>query len=170
MSRRNRRTSIGEQFVSHVVRMLESPPYRALSLSARKVLARIEIELAHHGGADNGNLPVTYNNFVEYGVDRHSVAPAIRETVALGFVEITEQGRAGNAEFRSPNKFRLTYLHSGGLKPTHEWQRIQTYEQALAIAREVRNPRKAGRKNRNPVGENTNFSAGNSHRKDQIHT
>jgi len=30
--------------------------------------------------------------------------------VALGFVEITEHGRAGNAEHRTPNKFRLTHM------------------------------------------------------------
>jgi hypothetical protein len=49
MSRR-RRTSIGEQFSARLVRMLESPAYRALSLSAHRVLSRIEVELAHHGG------------------------------------------------------------------------------------------------------------------------
>src|SRR5207342_1105739 len=107
-----RRTSIGEQFSARTVRMLESPAYRALSLSAHRVLSRIEVELGHHGGTDNGKLPVTYNDFQEYGVDRHSISAAIRECVALGFLEITEIGRAGNAEFRTPNKFRLTYIYS----------------------------------------------------------
>src|SRR5262249_51825691 len=106
---RRRRTEIGEQFSARVIRMLESPAYRALSLSAHRVLSRIEVELGHHGGSDNGKLPVTYNDFVAYGVDRHAIGAAIREAVALGFLEVTEQGRAGNAEFRSPNKFRLTY-------------------------------------------------------------
>jgi hypothetical protein len=31
------------------------------------VISRIEIELAHHGGNDNGQLPVTTDDFVEYG-------------------------------------------------------------------------------------------------------
>jgi hypothetical protein len=43
---------------------------------------------------DNG-LPVTFNDFQRYGIDRHFIAPVIRELVALGFVEVTEQGRAG---------------------------------------------------------------------------
>ena len=102
---RIRRNKISEQFSARTIRMLESPAYRALSLSAHRVLSRIEIELGHHGGADNGKLPVTYNDFVEYGVHRHAVGPAIRECVALGFLEVTEQGKAGNASFVRPTSF-----------------------------------------------------------------
>ena len=58
-----RRTKIGEQFSTRIIRMLESPAYRALSLSAHRLLSRIEVELAHHGGKDNGKLPVTFKDF-----------------------------------------------------------------------------------------------------------
>ena len=61
-----------------------------------------------------GRLPVTYEDFERYGIDRHSIAPAIREAVALGFLEVTERGRAGNAEWRRPNYFRLTYKPAKG--------------------------------------------------------
>ena len=53
------------------------------------MLSRIEIEFLHHGGKDNGKLPVTYEQFVEYGMDRAGIAPAIRETEALGFIEVS---------------------------------------------------------------------------------
>jgi hypothetical protein len=56
--------------------MMESPAYIALGGSARKVLDRLEIEIAHHAGNDNGKLPCTYEHFVEYGVNRHAVGPA----------------------------------------------------------------------------------------------
>jgi hypothetical protein len=56
--------------------MLRSPAYCALSLSARRILDRLEIELADHGGADNGKLPVTYDDFVRYGLHRHAIYPA----------------------------------------------------------------------------------------------
>jgi hypothetical protein len=46
----------------------------------------------------------------------------------------TGEGRAGNAEFRSPNKFRITYRHTDSLGPTDEWRRIETQEQANTIA------------------------------------
>jgi hypothetical protein len=140
LGRRERRTAIGGQFAPRLIEMLESPAYRVLSVSAHRILARIEIELAHHGGTDNGRLPITYQNFQDYGMDRDAIAPAIRECQALGFVEITEHGRGGNAEFRAPNLFRLTYRHGKGIvgDGTHEWRRIETIEQALAIAREAR--------------------------------
>ena len=118
--------------------MLECEAFRVLSVSAHRVLARIEIELAHHGGTDNGRLPVTYQNFQDYGMDRDAVAPAIRECEALGFIEVTEHGRAGNAEFRSPNLFRLTYLPTKGADFTDEWRQIETTEDALRLAREAR--------------------------------
>lgn len=158
-----KRNSISEQFSPHLISMLESPAYRALSLSAHRVLARIEIELGHHGGTDNGKLPVTYSDFEQYGVHRHSIGPAIREAVALGFLEVTEIGRAGNAEFRSPNKFRLTYAYATNIRPTHEWQRIETDEQAAALVKEAR--RQLEKKQKSSGGKRTFTGGGNRHRK-----
>ena len=114
----HRKNKIVGQFSARTIEMLRSPAYRTLSLSARRVLDRVEIEHADHGGLENGRLPVLFDDFQSYGIDRHSIAPAIRECVALGFLEITEIGRAGNAEYRRPNKFRLTYIHApAGLTP-----------------------------------------------------
>jgi hypothetical protein len=67
------------QFNARLIEMMESPAYRVLSLSARRVLDRIKIELAQHGGNDNGKLPVTYEHFIEYGVHRHAVAAVLQE-------------------------------------------------------------------------------------------
>ena len=134
---RRRRTQINGQFAAREIKMLKWYPFRELSLSARRVLDRLEIELAHHGGTDNGRLPVTFNDFQRYGIDRHAIAPAIRELVALGFVEVTEHGRAGNAEWRTPNRFRLTYKPTKSEGPTHEWKHINTAERARAKARKT---------------------------------
>ena len=78
-----RRNSIDGQWVPHTIEMLKSPAWSVLSLSARRVLDRIEIERADHGGNDNGRLPVTYDDFERYGIHRHSIAAAIREIEAL---------------------------------------------------------------------------------------
>lgn len=118
--------------------MQESPAYRALSLSGHRVLARLEIELGRHGGSDNGKLPTTFDDFEEYGIHRHAIAPAIREAVVLGFVEITQQGRAGNAEWRQSNEFRLTYRPTELLDPTDDWRKIETIEAAEMLARAAR--------------------------------
>jgi hypothetical protein len=59
--------------------------------------------------------------------------------VALGLIEVTEQGRAGNAEFRTPSKYRITYRHADRANPTDEWNRI-TEEDAAIIAKAARQP------------------------------
>jgi hypothetical protein len=133
-----RRTQIGGQFAPRLIEMLESPAYRTLSLSAHRILARLEIEMGHHGGTDNGRLPCTYEDFKRYGVHDHAIAPAIRELVALGFVEVTQVGYAGIAEHRAPNFFRLTYRATAAGNPTEEWRRIKTKKEAEALASEAR--------------------------------
>ena len=130
--------------------MMRSPAYRSLSLSGHRILARVEIELASHGGRDNGKLPVTFADFEEFGVHQMAIAPGIREACALGLLEVTRRGAGGHGEFRTPNLFRLPYLPAYGKGPTHEWRRIKTIEKAEQIARKVRRtikkrrPRKTG--------------------------
>jgi hypothetical protein len=136
-----RRNRISGQFRAHMIEMIESPAWRALSLSARRLIDRIEIELAHHGGNDNGRLPVTKRQFMDYGMSDRLVAPAIREAQALGFIRVTERGRGGNSEYRQPNLFFLTFAHcqtSRAEPPTHDWRKIKTIEEAEAIAAEAR--------------------------------
>ena len=136
MSRK--RNKIEGQFVARTSEMLQSPAFRVLSLSAHRMLARIEIEHCSHGGNDNGRLPVTYDQFVEYGIHRDSIPPASRELEAVGLMEVTERGSAGNREFRRPNLYRLTYLPVGRAQPTHDWRRFKTVEQALEAIRGIR--------------------------------
>ena len=121
--------------------MLESPAYRVLSQSAHRAISRIELELCYHGGNDNGQLPVTFENFIDYGIDRASIAPALREGEALGFFRITARGRGGNREYRTPNKFYLTFAVGRGSRaqpPTDEWRKIKTVPEAKVIARAAR--------------------------------
>jgi hypothetical protein len=146
--------------------MLRSPAYCVLSLSARRVLDRIEIEMADHGGTDNGRLPVTYDDFGRYGIHRHAIGPAIREVVALGFVEITEAGRAGNAEWRKPNLFRLTYRHTK-YEATNDWDKIKTPEEAEANARSARALRHP-RKNKTQWRKPPVFGGGKRHHTGEI--
>jgi hypothetical protein len=152
--KRKERGSINGAFAWRLVEMLESPAYRVLSLSAHRAMARLEVELAHHGGKpeENGRLPCTYEHFAEFGLHRDAIAPAIRELVALGFVEITQRGSAGNAGFRQPTLYRLTYRHWGSHKETtDEWRRIKTPQEAGAIADKARSPEsRRGSKNKSP--------------------
>jgi len=169
MSKKRR---IDGNYVPHTRELLEAPVWRVLSLSGHRVLDRIEIEHLRHGGKDNGELPVTFNNFEAYGIHRHSIAPALRECAVLGLVRITRRGSAGNAEHRRPNHFLLTYLPAKGRgQASNEWRRFKTFAEADAVAQAARaavlrprqkRARNASAENRHwenktPVPENAQF-------------
>ena len=135
MARGKRRNAIGENWISYPRSLLESPAMRALSLAAIRVMHRLEVEHMNHGGAENGRLIVTHDQFIEWGIPRNAVSPAIRELVALGFVEVTEKGAAGNAGYRAPARYRLTYVNNKSRAvPTNEWRNIDSVEDAERIA------------------------------------
>jgi hypothetical protein len=91
---------------------------------------RLEIEYMAHGGYENGNLIVTYDEFVAAGIRRESIAKTITELEHLGWIEVQRGGYRGFA--RSwPHRFRLTHRRTR-IKPsfgnpyfveaTNEWR------------------------------------------------
>jgi hypothetical protein len=146
MSKKSKKGAASGPFVMHTREMFMSPAWCVLSLSARRLLDRIEIEMMSHGGPrSNGRLPVTYGDFIKHGVRRNSIASALREVVALGLLETTEQGRGGNAAYRKASQFRLTYHpfkedRDGEVlyEPTNEWRRFKNIEEAEATAAEAK--------------------------------
>jgi hypothetical protein len=135
-----RRNPIASQFMWLSIEALRSAAYRVMSLSGRRVLDRIQIEHASHGGQENGKLPVTFRDFHDYGMHWSAIAPAIREVAALGFIRVTQEGIASNKEFRIPNMFALTHLptEKGQVAATDDWRRIKTIEDAQQIASAAR--------------------------------
>jgi hypothetical protein len=121
------------------IAMLACPAYRVLSRTAMLILGRLHIELYRRGGKSeaNGDLLVTYDDFAEYGIDRHAVGPAIRELRALGFVRVTENGSAGNAEHRNAARYLLTYHWSGSdARIEDSWRQYQVAhmtDEAVAV-------------------------------------
>lgn len=134
---KHRKQAITGAWSGHLIEMLNSTPWQVLSLAARLILDRVEIEHRNHGGQENGRLKVTQLQFVEYGVNKKGIAPAIRELQALGFLEVTEPGIAGLGGNRRPNQFRLTYMPHD-TRPgdgTHEWRRYANLTLAEATER-----------------------------------
>jgi len=144
----------GEQFFQICIEVLESLSWEVLSLSGHRIIARLIIELAKHGGTNNGRLTATYEDFEKFGMDRHSIGPAIRECEALGLIEITDRGRAGNAEFCKPTQYRITFRLQDA---TYEWRRITTIEQAITVKSAAREP---ARKKQKPSGGKYHFPVG----------
>lgn len=134
MSKRRKGNSIAGAFIAHPIALRESSAWRALPDNARRVLDRLELEHCRHGGAANGALTCTYSDFIAAGIRRQSVALAIRQCVALGFLEITRRGRRSGQEYRTPSLYRLTYILGWNRSPapTHEWQSFGTDEAAKA--------------------------------------
>jgi hypothetical protein len=148
-ARSKRRNRISEQFSARLIEMLESFAYRCLSQAAHRALSRVEIELAHHGGQDNGQLVVTFEDLVRYGVPRATVGPALSELDALGFIQFAQHGKpARAAEYRKPNVFLLTTrpeLDGVGAERCR-WRRFTTLEEAQAVADAARKQAVARRK------------------------
>jgi hypothetical protein len=154
------------QFAPRTIEMLRSPAFRALSLTGHRILARIEIEHAKHGGKNNGKLPVTHADFQEFGIHHHAVGPGLREVSALGFVEQTQRGFAGVGEHHRPSLFRLTYLGASGAAPTDDWRQITTMAEAEEIAATARanKPDRLWTFIKFPMPENAELNAGKRHR------
>ena len=135
-----RKNPITTQWAARSIEMLESPAYRALGLSEHRALARVEIELAHHGGHDNGRLPITFDDFARYRIRRSSIGPALIALETLGFIKITEHGKkAKAAEYRVSNKFLLLSRppQKGLEPPPNKWKRFETVKDAEAAIAEA---------------------------------
>ena len=137
--RRGNRPPPGQPWVWITQEMLESPAWRFLTENGRQFVFRIILEHMHHGGTENGNLPVTYNNFEEFGIRRKSIFLACNLALALGWIERTEIGGRSWADIRKPSKYSLTWLPlRDGTPATNRWQRLATEGQARARVDEVR--------------------------------
>lgn len=142
-----------EQYFQLARAVFESPALPVLSKSALVCLFRIMLEYLRHGGKDNGQLPITYKQFEEYGVHKDAIGPALCELEALGFIKI-RRGRGGNAEFRHPSLFWITFLLGG----SYEFRQFKTAAEAKAAVAKARrqqhrkktisHPRKPGAKHR----------------------
>ena len=130
-SKHSKPNSIVGQFTAYPVEMLESPAWRALTPSAKRCIERIAIELAHHGGRDNGELPVTYRNFRAFGVYMDGIRLALAEAVALGFIEMTPGHASLSPDYGRAARFRILFLNCIGPLPDHtRWKRFKTLDEA----------------------------------------
>jgi hypothetical protein len=129
-----------QKWISLGVELLESYAWRAQSGNARKVVDRLIVEHLHHGSLENGNLAVTYSDFLNYGIRRHSVRLALEEAIALGLINIVEPGAKAWGGFKGkPCRYRLTWFGTkDGGSPTNRWKRFDSLEKAKEAARGAR--------------------------------
>jgi hypothetical protein len=151
-----------ESWVWFTRTMLESPACRALSGGAFHVVHRIVIEQLAHGGVQNGELPVTYSNFVDYGVRRGSVREYLEEAITLGFIARTRLGVRCYGESKGASaRYRLTWLPTcDGAPATNEWKRHKSLDDAkAAVARSLEKIRATRRPPKaRPKGQSENIA------------
>ena len=104
------RDELSGGFVRHFGEMLASPAWRHLPHGAKALLSRLELEHTNQSGTKNGELIVIYSDFDAFGIRRKSLPKYISQSVALGFLEVMEQGKRAIADYRIPARYRLTYV------------------------------------------------------------
>ncbi len=104
--------------------MLGSITFRALGISARRILDRLLYEHMSHGGAENGNLGATYAQIEIWGVTAADVRKGLAELYVTGFVRQTAQG-CFTIGGKVLSRYALTWLPTGrgkaAVPPTHDW-------------------------------------------------
>jgi hypothetical protein len=112
-----------EPWVWFTREMLESEAWSSLSRAARRVIDRVIIEHMAHAGTENGNLAVTYSDFVKYGIRLKSLKTAISEAAAKGFIIITQKGKASVGPDRWPTRYALGWLPlTDGAPALNRWK------------------------------------------------
>ncbi len=103
-----------------------------MPLCARLVLERVLIEHMAHAGTQNGELTVTYDDFVRFGLSsRPAAARGIRIAVGLGFLDVTRRGRRSFGGVRQASQYGIAWLpRSDGTLASNRWRKIVTREQA----------------------------------------
>jgi hypothetical protein len=125
--------------------MLISPSWRHAPRPLLRMIERLEIEHLRHGGFENGNLYVSYKQFVMAGISKRSIKPTMELGKALGLMDY-RQDEEPSGDIRPPNAYRLTYVLEKGKKvPSDEWKAV-TDERAKQLVEQYKQAEKTSAK------------------------
>ena len=130
-------------FVPHRLEMKLSLAWIAKPVPLWRILDRLETEHMRHGGMSNGELFVSYKQFIQAGVSKRRISQMLELGERLGFLEIVRPKDAWRGDVKAPNSYRLTYLPTKNNPiPTDEWKKIQSIEQAEKIVEQFSEKKK----------------------------
>lgn len=110
-----------EPWVFVPLTVVESKPFRSLSINARRVLDRLIIEHFNHNRIENGALCVSARQFHQWGVTKDCLTPAVRELESKGLI-VTSLGEAKGV-LRPPLVYRITFYGTTENEPTNDWRK-----------------------------------------------
>ena len=120
--------------------LINSLPWRSMSVNCQKLVNRLILEHCNHGGYENGYLVCTYNDFVEYGLTRNKIRQAIEEAQALGLVK-HQRGERVFAK-NQPNSYRLTFYDTENKDDaTNDWKKV-TEERLISFRNKTKQQKK----------------------------
>jgi len=114
--------------------LLRSRVWASLGIYDHRMLAALECEHADHGGKQNGELVLTYDNGEKVGIPRRFFKLTLTRLNTLGLVNREHRGGYAGGALRDPSLYRLTYLPqklegaSGAplyLYPSNEWIEVE---------------------------------------------
>jgi hypothetical protein len=114
--------------------LLRSRVWASLGIYDHRMLAALECEHADHGGKQNGNLVLTYDDGEKVGIPRRFFNSTLARLSTLGLVNREHRGGYAGGALRDPSLYRLTYLPqkfegaSGSpiyLNPSNEWIEVE---------------------------------------------
>lgn len=121
--------------------VLGSLLFRALSVTARRILDFALHEHCSNGGAENGNLAIPYSQLTGWGVTPADAARGLEELIVAGFLRKTFQGR--RTEGGPASRFAITWFSEGRWRPlrnrdegapaSNEWMAVAAKLQAERI-------------------------------------
>ncbi|MEM9762075.1 MAG: hypothetical protein AAF968_06140 [Pseudomonadota bacterium] len=149
------KSDVKPPFVLRSLEMYQSLAWQALDFVEKAILECLEIEHLSQGGAQNGRLIVTYNEFEKAGIRRSKIKRALDRLQALGFIEYSTFGYDEACGKRHANNYTLTYVNSRhetrkgayhpAPRPSNAWRKLNSeagVKRALARAEKKRAARR----------------------------
>ena len=151
VKKNNIKDPLGQHIRLYAV-VYNSAAWRCLSPSAKALWCDLRVQV---GSYNNGTATTALGILSHYGwSSRHTVMRARDELIALGFIELTQQGGICSGG-KSPNLYRFTDLEMFDIpkkgmtakKANHPYKKIATNIQAKEILKELRSQKKIKVKN-----------------------
>jgi hypothetical protein len=107
--------------------LVDSAAWRTAPINTKRFVERLMIEHMSHAGLENGLLPCTFNDCVQWGIGRRFVEQAQADAIRRGLVYRTQKGRRHSRKLgRTPHLFGLGWLpaHDAAAAPNRwkSWQ------------------------------------------------